>query len=197
MRSRPDLHEYWRNPPEKNAPEQYLTDGKSRRSQSLLGILQELGVGKKDSILEIGCNAGRNLRHLWDAGYHRLYGIEINPSAVKLMSRQNPDMRVHKAVGPVEELLEGHPTVDVIFTMAVLMHIHPDSDFIFGLMARKARKLILTIENENFTGPRHFGRNYQEIFEGLGMHQVHYSTGLFGLNLDYCARAFVHGSESL
>jgi SAM-dependent methyltransferase len=192
MKSRLFQHEYWKHPPEKNAPEHYLMPGKIRRSRALMEIFQALRVAKKDTILEIGCNAGRNLRFLWDEGYRQLYGIEINPEAIDLMVRENPEMQVNVAAGPVEELLEGFPTVDVIFTMAVLMHIHPESKFVFDLMVKKARKFIIVIENELFTGNRCQKRNYQEVFEGLGMHQIHYSTGLPGFNSSYCARAFTH-----
>lgn len=197
MKSRAKVHAYWRKPSGKNAPEQYLTVGKDRRSQALLKLFQEIGVSERDAILEIGCNAGRNLRHLWDAGFRHLYGIEINQDAVDLMTKGNPSLQVDIVVGPVEEVLAKVPAVDVVFTLAVLMHIHPDSEFIFAEMAEKSRKYVVTIEKETTSGAFHFPRSYQDIFESLGMRQVHHSNSLGGLNPDYHTRVFAHERGSL
>jgi SAM-dependent methyltransferase len=190
MISRAKLHAYWRNPPAKDVPERYLMPSHDIRSQALLTIFEEIGVDRSASVLEIGCNAGCNLRHLWNAGYHCLYGIEINRAAVDLMVERYPGVWAQVANGPVEDLLAEVPPVDVIFTMAVLMHLHPDSEFVFGEMAGKTRKYLLTIENESTMGPRHHARNYQAVFEGLGMQQVWLGPAIQGLNPMYVARAF-------
>ena len=87
----------------------------SSRSQTIINTLSPL-ITKEYSILEIGCNTGRNLNHLWQAGYK--------------LSIQKCDAN----------------SIDVIFTMAVLEHLHPDSRFLFKEIARVARKYVLAIE---------------------------------------------------
>jgi hypothetical protein len=66
------------------------------------------------SLLEVGCNVGRNLNDLHRAG-----------------------------VGPAETVLPTYAprSVDLVFTMAVLEHIHPASRTVFAEIARVARRL--------------------------------------------------------
>lgn len=120
----------------------------SSRSQSIVNILCPL-ITNKDSILEIGCNIGRNLNHLWQAGYKNVRGMEISVHAVKRLRIEYPCLAMTPIdIGPAEELIQkcGSNSIDVIFTMSVLEHLHPDSRCLFKEMARVARKYILAIE---------------------------------------------------
>ena len=54
--------------------------------------------------------------------------------------------------------------------MAVLVYIHPSSDWIFAEMANRVKTLIL-VEAEESASWRHFSRKYHKIFIRLGMHQ--------------------------
>jgi SAM-dependent methyltransferase len=190
MKGRDELHEYWRNPGKENLPGKYLSSARSERSEYLVNLLLSIGVYNQDTILEIGCNSGRNLMHLWKAGYRHLMGIEINPEAVKLMHDKLPYLKADVRVGPVEQVLPQIETVDVIVTLAVLVHIHPESEFIFGEMADRAGRFIVTIEDERTDGARHFARNYQGVFENLGMRQIYFAPSIPGMHPAYCARAF-------
>ena len=190
MNSQQGLHEYWKHPTAENLPKKYLSSKRKDRSLFLISILEALKVKKDASILEIGCNSGRNLMYLWKAGYRNLAGIEINPDAVDLMRQKLPYLDANVMVGPAEELLWGIKRPDVIFTVAVLVHIHPDGDFIFELMKDKTKKYIVTLEDEVSNKDRHIRRNYQDVFERLGMRQVYYSSAVPGMHVSYCARAF-------
>lgn len=113
---------------------------------------------------------GRNLAFLYDHGYHNVTGIEINPHAVELLRETYPqlaDADMH--VGAAEEMLvqfdDDH--FDVIFTMAVLEHIHPESTEVFEHMARTAKSL-LTIEPEGHTSHRQYPHDVRAIFGNLG-----------------------------
>lgn len=120
----------------------------SSRSHSLVNILSPL-IGKDDSILEIGCNIGRNLNHLWQVGYKNLRGMEISQYVVKRLRSEYPDLAmVPVEIGPAELSIQRYGTrsVDVIFTMAVLEHLHPDCKSLFMEIARVARKYVLAIE---------------------------------------------------
>jgi SAM-dependent methyltransferase len=197
MNSRAELHAYWENPGPENSPKKYLGKGRSSRSQFLVQLLASIrlpngsiGVDRQDAILEIGCNSGRNLMHLWKAGYRNLHGIEINPAAVELMRSKLPYLRAQVQVGPVEEILPRLEPVDVIFSLAVLVHLHPDSEFIFAEMVEKANKFLITIEDEHSNKSRHCARNYEQVFESLGMRQIYFEPSVPGMNPAYCARAF-------
>jgi len=167
------LLQFWRGrEPDGNVPEDYLRP--TWRSELLAELLAD--IPKDARILELGCNVGRNLAHLADQGYSRLEGIEISPHAVELLRAsytQLEDATIH--LGPVEEvlprLIEGY---DVIFTMAVLEHIHPDSVAVFDDMARLGDAL-LAIEpppERYATSSRQFPHDLQVELRRRGMELV-------------------------
>ena len=53
----------------------------------------ELGVGRGDSVLEIGCGTGRNFSHLHEAvgASGRIYGVDISPGMLRIAGRQCAD----------------------------------------------------------------------------------------------------------
>jgi len=129
-------------------------------------------VGPDKTILELGCNCGSNLNALYKLGYHNLSGIEINESAIDEMQRRFPDLTRIATVsrGSVEDLLPRIPSksVDVVFTMAVLMHVHPASTHVFSEMVRVAREYVVVIELETANCGYVFARNYRRVFQRLG-----------------------------
>jgi len=76
--------------------------------------------------------------------------------------------------------------------MAVLEHIPTESEFIFGEMCRITRHLLITIEDEQGISWRHFPRNYQRVFESLGLKQIEEinCVKVSGLGEDFIARVF-------
>lgn len=173
--SREVVHAYWRAPWDgRNGPQTYTVAAASARSAFFADLLAR-HVSRDARVLEVGCNAGRNLAHLRRAGYTALSGIDISPAAVDLLRATYPELAgVTVSVGAAEDLLAGmgDGAVDVVCTMAVLEHIHPESEGVFAQMARVARRTIVTIEDEQLTTWRHFPRNYRTVFEGLGLVQV-------------------------
>jgi len=120
----------------------------SSRSQTIVNMLCPL-ITKEYSILEIGCNTGRNLNHLWQAGYKNVRGMEISKHAVKRLPIEYPCLAMIQVdIGPAELSIQkcDSNSVDVIFTMAVLEHLHPDSRVLFREIARVAAKYVLAIE---------------------------------------------------
>ena len=188
-----DLHEFWRDPDVTNRPERYLEH--TGRSEFLVGFVRPY-VGPDSTILEIGCNVGRNLAHLYDAGYHRLTGIEINGDALSVLTLSYPDMAAAATLihSPVEDAIRELPdaSVDLVFTMAVLEHIHVDSDWIFDEIVRVAGSTVVTVEDELHVSQRHVPRDYRVVFESRGMRQVVHQTldRDMGFGGQYEARAF-------
>ena len=133
-------------------------------------------VGLEDSILELGCNCGANLMGLYKEGYHNLSGIEINENAIKELKHSFPELAkaARVSLGSVEELLPkiASNSVDAIFTMAVLMHIHPTSNFIFSEMVRITRKYIIIVEEETANCGYIYIRNYRRVLETIDCAQL-------------------------
>lgn len=202
QRSKDDLHNYWRNAKDAaNAPELYLgvKDSQKRRSSFLVELVSAQ-VGQGASILELGCNVGRNLHYLHQAGYTHLHAIEINEDAVRLLRESFADSAATAQIlcGTIEENIRafGDGQIDLVFTMAVLEHVHDDSEFIFKEMVRVGRTIV-TIEDERSHSERHFPRNYRSIFEGLGMAQVSETPlrqDAHGLSTSFVARVFRHSA---
>ncbi len=165
--------DYWRNPPPINKPINYVEG--NGKSQLLLDLVKEYAT-EKDKLLEIGCNAGRNLNTLYSNGYKELSGIEICTEALELLKQIYPSLNGNCQFYnmPVENIIRSFPDneYNVIYTLAVLEHIHTDSEWIFHDMVRVSKDLIITVEDEVTISWRHFPRNYKKIFEQLGMEQV-------------------------
>jgi len=154
---------YWASPPDEiNKPETYA--GFSERSDYLLRVLRPY-VNKTDSILELGCNVGRNLAALWDAGYHNIQGVDINPSAIELGKGLYPPLKalIHHDI--IEDFIKTCSVYDCIFTLAVLMHLSDDDTI--KLIQSKVGRVLITIEDERTNGERHFARNYKRMFTRL------------------------------
>ncbi len=190
--SKEQVLEFWKNPindntnkNENNDPEHYLSGEK--RSRYLVELIKR-HLHKEAKILEIGCNVGRNLHYLYETGYNNLNGIEINDNAVQVMHKNYPEL--YGSVGiyncPVESIITSFSdeAYDLVFTMAVLEHIHYESDFIFSEIARVAKRCIITIEDEKTTwSNRHFPRNYKEVFEKIGNWVQIYDMNCGGINI--------------
>lgn len=168
-----NLLAYWSNPPDAiNKPQSYAKFVK--RSEFLMSFLPDY-VDTTNSILELGCNCGRNLQALYQAGYKHLSGIDINTGALVWGATQYPDLYSSAEFynEAIESWIKTNPKqYDCIFTMAVLEHIPKESEWVFKSIAVKSRKVIITVEDERSGSPRHFPRNYADIFNGLGWKQV-------------------------
>ncbi len=165
------LHDFWRQAePEGNVPASYI--GPVGRSAALLELISDLPHDAR--ILEVGCNVGRNLAYLYDHGYTQVEGVEISPHAVDLLRRTYPQLAsvvVH--VGAAGEVLPrlAAGSFDLVFTMAVIEHIHPDESHVFDEMVRVADE-VLAIEPRNRFSHRQFPHDVPEIFGSRGMQLV-------------------------
>jgi len=193
-KSRDELYQYWRDPwDDDNIPRDYLEA--EPRSSFLLEIIKKY-AHTSAKIMEIGCNVGRNLNYLFQAGFKNLEGIEISEKAVKILRESFPEMAKYARIynAPVEEIIRDFKNnqFDVLFTMAVFEHIHSDSEWIFPQIARISKKFLITIEDEQGISWRHFPRCYKKVFEPLGMKQVEeiYCKGVEGLPDGFAARIF-------
>jgi hypothetical protein len=155
-----------------NRPETYAA--KNNNIIYFLNKFWSPEITQKDSILELGCNCGANLHWLWMMGYRDLAGTDVNINAIKQMDLCFPYLRksINLKIGDIGTVLRKFPCSDVIFTMGVSMHIHPQRNFIFEEMRRVAKKYIVTIEPEPANSNYVFARNYRRVFEKMGCVQI-------------------------
>lgn len=191
--SQQSIQDYWRDPPGKNnQPGAYID--LTEKSEALVRLAEELSV-PKGPVLEIGSNVGRSLQSFLDHGWTDLSSIEINPQAVARMAELFPAAaaiaKVHNM--SVEDAIVSLPDrhFDLVFSKAVLLHIHPDSEWVFEHMVRVTKGTLLVVENEDQQSYKLFPRKYRPIFEGLGMVQVDERI-LPEVGETYIARSFRH-----
>lgn len=179
------IHNFWRNPNDSNKATNYLKG--IERSEFLLELIKRY-AGKNSRILEIGCNVGRNLNHLYSKGFNNLSGVEINADAVGLMKEYYPKLKAKIYNNPIEEIITKLEKYDVIYTVAVLEHIHTDSEWIFKEIQKRA-KVLITMEDEKGISGRHFPRNYKNFFKGQ-VEEIQLSEKE-GLDKNFKARVFI------
>lgn len=195
-----DVKNYWANPSDNNnSPASYaIPIGRSKFLAKILNAHIAVKERGRKKILEIGCNVGRNLNYLLSEGYEDLSGVEISPKAIEAMRKEYPDLikTAKITISPIEDIIKKikDDVFDVVFTMAVMEHIHPDSEWIFPEIARIVNQYLITIEDE--TSPQAYGRyprNYKNIFEALGLRQIKEINGelIADLGAHFKARIFV------
>lgn len=170
---RKEHRRYWqtRNIGDDHGPQKYITEDNSTYVlfQDLLKVLD-----KDASFLEVGCNAGRNLNFLLNAGYRNLAGIEINETSIKETLRHHfpslydtASFYIGNAADEIRKIEDNR--YDVVFSIAVLEHIPPEDVGLFRDMVRVSRKYIAVITSEN---SRVYSYNFQKAFERVGCKTV-------------------------
>jgi len=176
-----DRKEYWRNPDDSDLPEavkricrpSYFIDLDSVTELIVDKLTNYLDV--KDSIMELGAGTGRNLAGLLNAGFVNVSGIEINQDAINLGKKVFSELTdVPIYCDAVEDAIYEMENYDCIYTQSILMHLSPEVDWIFKEISDRANKFIMTIENEkpDTSNGICWRRNYKDIFEGFGWHEV-------------------------
>lgn len=177
-----DVHEFWKNPDSdkfnvgekyraKCRPEHYLQF--EDVSKMWLDAFMKF-IDPEWSIVELGCSVGRNLYYLKQSGYYNLKGVEINPQAKDIASwAHGRDISDIITTSSIEDYIPDSPFFDVVFTSGVLMHIHPESEWVFKHIAETARKYLMIAEVEKPRGKYKWPRDYRAIFEVMGFQQVH------------------------
>lgn len=190
------LLKYWKCPDDNyNEPHRYLFVNLINRSKLINKLLEEIHIFPYHKILELGSNVGRNLSYLYNIGYNHLSMIEISKNALDLGRKTYPKLfeKSNVYLGSIEKVL---PTLyneyDVIFTMAVLEHIHDNTIKEVKKQISRLGKYLITIEDENTSSKRHFPRNYEKEFKKVGFRQIYILENLkeFELSHNFKARIF-------
>ncbi len=163
--------EYWRNPPDAgNQPSDYATIGYDK-NEKLVETLRYLNIPQSSSILEIGCNAGRNLMALAEAGYTCLTGIDINPNAIEFCKRFRTPAKT--VCGEMGVILPTLGRFDVAFSTGVLMHV-PYRKETFDAIGNTVIQggYLITMEDEKSDIKYFYPKNYGTLFTAQGYDQI-------------------------
>ncbi len=138
-----------------------------------------IGSYGPESVLEVGCNVGGNLRWIAPRARGPVCGVEINPRALERLRADVP--RAAGVQGRARELPFGDRSFDLVFTMGVLIH-QPGASLgdVMREVVRCARRFVLCGEYfapqttevgyRGETGAlfkRDYGRLYQELAPSL------------------------------
>lgn len=145
-------------------------------------ILTEFPV---ESVLEVGCNIGANLRWIVEHIPPRLVcGVDINEFALRGLRQALPD--VNAMWSPARGLPFRDQMFDLVFTTGVLIHQPPDVlPQVMREIVRCSRRYVLAGEYFSATPAeivyrgqtglawkRDFGRYYQELFPELRLRRT-------------------------
>lgn len=183
-----EIIEYWKNPNDgNNSPliytgEGYATsDRDNLRTENLIKIIKSFGL-ESPSILEVGCNVGRNLDGLRKSGFENLNAIEINSNAIDIMKKKFPETYETSkiTIGSAQDVLKKFQDneFDIVFTMAVLQHI-PDEDIkiVVNQISRIVNKRLISSEAETHCSWRHFPRSYKKIYKNINLKYLYRKKG--------------------
>lgn len=180
---------YWRTAGGDNAPGEYAVASPTRAA-FLLGLVRALEP-RPFSVLEVGCNVGRNLEILRREGIPHLAGIDVRDCSVE-MEEHFPELAASALFWwrPAAVALKylNEDVFDVVFSLAALMHMAEDS--IMVEMSRVARNHVITIEIEDRGWPLFYPRDYRAVFEGLGFRQIYEQVAMDEPLNKYIARLF-------
>lgn len=192
MKNRNDIYHRWATASHDGYKEGW------ERTDYLLGLLTSSPVNavRGYRILEIGCNVGRNMEGLRRLGFYDLHGVEINPNTETIRKQIFPELANQGKFKymPIEEYIKTAPKpFDVIYTMAVLEHIHPDSEWVFDDLHTlvKPGGYLITIEDEK----NHYGLDFvfphsHEVLHGLKLLSIEDCRHIPGLEASNTARVF-------
>ena len=187
------FHGYWKDPEhfdgldkdDINTPFSYM--GCPEKGKDLVELIKKY-CSPTDEIFDIGCNVGRNLDCLYRAGFHNLTGLDINEKAITMGQQFFPDTvgKSKLICSSLEDYLwrDENKRYDVAFTMGVLMHLHPTSDWIYPLFYHTAKKYFITVEDEWNYSNKALPRNYKNIFEDCGFRQVEEKRAVYKNDID-------------
>jgi len=124
-----------------------LTEVLRMRTRMWAEMLKGTYGAEPESILEVGCNIGLNLRAIDRLSAATLYAVEPNAKARQRVvdDRVMAAERLHNATGQNLPFSAGE--IDMVFSAGVLIHVHPDDlGAVADEMHRVSNRWILVAE---------------------------------------------------
>jgi len=122
-------------------------------SQLLVDELLAIASAKEVSFLDLGCNSGRFLNALFEAGFRNLHGMDISAAAMKHMKDHNPDLFESSDVKlqTMQEYLLNADTdsIDIIYTHGATVELIPSSFPLVREICRVSRHYVVFYISES------------------------------------------------
>lgn len=102
---------------------------------------------KPESVLEVGCNIGHNLRYIKAAvPKASIYGVDVNEEALAILRATQPGIFIERA--EATDLPYDDHTVDMVVSVGLLIHLTDDASLETAIreMFRVAKKHVLIAE---------------------------------------------------
>lgn len=149
------------------------------RSRWLSDVVEKLRI---TSLLEVGTNSGRNLQVI--RGSHptvTLAGIDVNEAAVAFARSKGLDIDFRLA--DANHWGEPADAWEAILTMSVLDHIPDEAiESLAASMVKSASRYVIAVElwdgSAGTRGDFKYSRNTKDLFEGQGLHTLHWQPSV-------------------
>jgi len=124
---------------------------------------------KPESILELGCCGGCNIQHLEE---HKdtidIIGVDINSAAIEYAKKTKPGYTfIQGDIMQPFDFLDFGKKVDVVCSMAVLIHIRPNAinDLLFRMLESSKKGLVLFEGHNKSEQDIASGAHYQTTYD--------------------------------
>lgn len=128
-------------------------------SRMLIDHVAERATSRTSALLDIGCNCGRHLAALADMGFVNLSGVDINPTALAVMSEWFPQLKgkvnIRNELMQTYLLSQPNRAFDTVFTRGATVElVHPSFPLVRELCRVAAAHVILMIQENAHSYPR-------------------------------------------
>ena len=165
--SRMAQRDHWKNQNEGDVHGYQHYDQKNEaRDQVLRAEIKRL-IKPEQSMLDLGCNCGRDLYENKHMGYKKLTGIDICRSAIEHGKKKFDLSGVELIVGSYEEvlpdLIRNHRTFDLVYSGGASMAmVHPSFDIVSHICQLSNQYVILVNEDStNYAYPRFWEHEFK------------------------------------
>jgi len=125
-----------------------------------MALIGKIIHSKDFSIIDLGCNCGKNLALLWELGYRNLFGVDAMKEGISEFSKIYPDVYAASEIShdTFEHFLSrsAHRSFDVIFSWSATIElVHPSFNIVKEI-CRVARYQVILALNEGNQGYTRF-----------------------------------------
>lgn len=156
--------EHWEEHPTVTAFE-----GIDPASQAQMDEIMALVPDRQAPILDMGCNVGRHLDHLYRQGYRNLRGVDWSSKAIRDMATRYPEMHAGSKLtsASFQDFLTKDPQpVDLVYTRGATFElVHPRFPLIRHVCNIARRYVVLVISEAGHAYPRFW--EYEFAREGF------------------------------
>lgn len=152
-----------RGPTRREHWEQYSTDNFDELDPASIVLMQEVmarAPDKNSTLIDLGCNVGRHLNHLYQAGWHKLNGVDFSATAIGDMAVRYPQMhsQIKTTAASFQEFLpQCQDKFDVVYTRGATFELVPPSFPLIKHVCRIATTyVVLVIAESGHAYPRYW-----------------------------------------